>query len=219
MPADPVHYLDALCDALNGKWPDNKGIYSIVCHGHSVPAGYFSTPVVNSEEAYPACLRRALAHRYPFSVINVIVTAVGGENSISGAARFKNDVLDKRPSAVTIDYGLNDRGLPAGEVDAAWRAMVEAALAAGAKVILLTPSWDIGYFTKSPEWAELLAQAKRIRALADEYDVGLADAFAAFEKAVATDGDLNNLLSHVNHPSPAGHRLIADAIAAYFRPR
>ena len=39
------------------------------------------------------------------------VTAFGGENSESGAARFEKDVLSHNPDVVCIDYALNDRGL------------------------------------------------------------------------------------------------------------
>ena len=61
--------------------------------------------------AYPHLIHRALKERYPTAVINVIVTAIGGEASESGAARFERDVLSLKPDLVLIDYGLNDRGL------------------------------------------------------------------------------------------------------------
>lgn len=41
--------LDALLCQL---WSDNWTIY-IACHGHSVPAGYFRTPMVDPFNAYP----------------------------------------------------------------------------------------------------------------------------------------------------------------------
>jgi hypothetical protein len=56
-------------------------------------------------------LRAGLAERFPHAVINVIVTAIGGENSESGAERFDRDVLSHRPDLVTIDYALNDRAI------------------------------------------------------------------------------------------------------------
>jgi len=39
-------------------------------------------------EAYPNLVRIGLAREYPHSVINIIVTAVGGETSVPGAERF-----------------------------------------------------------------------------------------------------------------------------------
>ena len=101
-------YLADVSATLQKQWPDNR-IVNIVCHGHSVPAGYFDTPVVDAFNAYPHLLHRGLKSRFPWAVINVIVTAIGGENSEAGAERFDRDVLSLRPDVVTIDYGLNDR--------------------------------------------------------------------------------------------------------------
>jgi hypothetical protein len=52
--------------------------------------------------------------------------------------------------------------------------------------------------------------------LAQKYEVGLADSFKRFKDHVKTDSDLVSLLSHVNHPSSIGHRLIAEEIAKFF---
>lgn len=76
-PADRQIYLANLVALLNSRWPDNRTVH-IVCHGHSVPAGYFQTPVVESFNAYPHLLHVRLKERHPWSVINVIVTAIGG---------------------------------------------------------------------------------------------------------------------------------------------
>src|SRR4051794_31565195 len=52
----PKTYLAELEALLRVDWPRNRTV-NIVCHGHSVPAGYFETPEVRSLEAYPALLR------------------------------------------------------------------------------------------------------------------------------------------------------------------
>ena len=111
--ADPKAYLAHVSDLFKKEWPANRTV-NIVCHGHSVPAGYFRTPAVDSPNAYPHLLFMGLKERFPVAVINVIVTAIGGENSSGGAARFEKDVLACKPDVVTIDYGLNDRGLGLG---------------------------------------------------------------------------------------------------------
>jgi lysophospholipase L1-like esterase len=218
MIADPIHYLDPILDAMAVKWPENRMV-NIVCHGHSVPAGYFATPYVNTQDAYPAQLHRIIGGRFPFAVVNVIVTAIGGEASPSGAARFGNDVLCHKPDLVTVDYGLNDRGVGLVEAEKAWRSMIEAALNKGCKVILLTPTWDRSYFTGGEDWKRLEDHAALIRALADSYAVGLADSFAVFRERVRKNEDLVGLLSHVNHPSAKGHRLVAEALGAFFLAR
>src|SRR3954471_18679187 len=105
--ASPDNYLAEVISQLQRHWPTNRTI-TIVCHGHSVPAGYFKTPVVDTFNAYPHLLHVAIKARRPHAVTNVIVAAIGGENAESGAKRFERDVLSLRPDVVTIDYALND---------------------------------------------------------------------------------------------------------------
>ncbi|HLJ53486.1 MAG TPA: GDSL-type esterase/lipase family protein, partial [Chthonomonadaceae bacterium] len=139
--ADRATYLADIVKVCRTDWPRNRTVY-VVCHGHSVPAGYFKTPEVRTFDAYPHLLHAGLAERFPHAVINVIVTAIGGENSVSGAARFEADVLARRPDVVTIDYALNDRGLGLERARAAWLSMIAAAQAKGVRLILLTPTPD-----------------------------------------------------------------------------
>lgn len=80
--ADRSSYLSDVCKALRTHWPANRTV-NIVFHGHSVPAGYFATPMVDSMNAYPHLLHAGLKQRFPFAVLNVIVTAIGGEHSES----------------------------------------------------------------------------------------------------------------------------------------
>ena len=211
-------YLSDLCGRLAKRWPDNPTI-NIVCHGHSVPAGYACTPWVDTFHAYPHLVHKALNQRFPYAVTNVIVTAIGGETSPLGAARFERDVLCHRPDLVVIDYGLNDRSITLAEAEKAWRGMIEKALQYGTPLILMTPSWDQTYFSQDDLWHSLRAHAAQERSLAAEYGVALGDTFAAFQRYIDAGGDLQDLLSHVNHPSPLGHQLIAREITSWFTAR
>jgi acyl-CoA thioesterase-1 len=216
-PADRATYLAPLVAELEREWPKNRAV-TIVCHGHSVPAGYFKTPVVDTFNSYPHLLHRALKERFPFAVINVIVTAIGGENSVKGAARFERDVLPLRPDVVLIDYALNDRGAAHGfglaNARAAWTSMIEKAQAAGAKVILLTPTPDTRVKNDGP--ADALRQhAAQVRQLAHDFRTGLVDSIALFDAEVARGTPLAELMSHVNHPNARGHALVAAAAAEW----
>ena len=215
--ADPRAYLRDIVTLLLAQWPNNRTV-NIVCHGHSVPAGYFATPMVDTFNAYPALLHRELKHRFPYAVINVIVTAIGGEGSPKGADRFAADALCHRPDVVTIDYGLNDRRAGLAWAETAWRSMIEASLAVGAKVLLLTPTWDNSSVLDpaGDAWRDLPRHAEQIRRLAGEYQVGLADSFAAFERHVAAAGDVTDLLSWSNHPNRRGHELPARELLRWF---
>lgn len=214
--ADPLTYLGPVCEILRAQWPQNRTV-NVVCHGHSVPAGYFATPVVDSFAAYPHLLHRQLRDRFPFAVVNVIVTAIGGESSARGAERFEREVLCHRPDVLTIDYGLNDRGLGLDKAREAWMSMIRGGLAAGAKVLLLTPTPDLGQRAGAPPEPrrQLQEHAAQIRQLADDLGVGLVDSLREFELA-ARDGDLTDYLSWINHPNRAGHELVARALLRWF---
>jgi lysophospholipase L1-like esterase len=159
-----------------------------------------------------------LKERFPNAVINVIVTARGGENSEAGAERFKRDVLCHQPRVVTIDYALNDRQIGLQRAEKAWRSMIEAALSGHVKIILLTPTHDLLTLrTGDPMWAEELPRhAAQVARLAEEYQVGLADSYKAFQAYVDTGGELADLLSHVNHPNSLGHQLVATELLRWF---
>lgn len=214
--ADPRTYLASIVEALKTHWPDNKTV-NVACHGHSVPAGYFATPMVDTFNAYPHLLHRGLKQRFPFSVVNVIVTAIGGEHSEAGAGRFDDDVLTHDPNVVTIDYGLNDRRLGMERAGVAWVRMIEKAISMDTKVILLTPTPDTTLRKDGPEedGLELRAHATQIRELAEEYGVGLVDSLAAFD-AYQGNGDLSDLLSWGNHPNRAGHELVTKELLRWF---
>jgi lysophospholipase L1-like esterase len=214
--ADRTRYLlDFTYEALR-LWPANRTL-TIACHGHSVPAGYFATPLVDTFAAYPHLWHRRLKERFPSALFNVISTAVGGENAEQGAARFAGDVLRLRPDLVTIDYGLNDRGLGLDRARAAWARMIADAAGAGVKLILLTPTWDTWDGAPGARREDTLTEhAILIRDLAARANVGLADANAAFERHVTGGGAPEDLLSWPNHPNARGHALVADELMRWF---
>lgn len=213
-PPTPTEFSRPLLPLLNARWPENR-TFTIVCHGHSVPAGYFKTPEVCPFDAYPHLLHRAINRRFPHAVTNVIVTAIGGEDSVRGAARFERDVLSLRPDVLTIDYALNDRraGLKAAET--AWREMVGAATKVGIRVILLTPTWDLAVSVDNTA-DPLFQHAEQIRRLAREYRTGLADSLAGFLAAHRAGTSLETLMSQGNHPNRAGHEIALAALTPWF---
>ena len=212
--ASPVDYLSDVTKLMRTDWPKNRTV-NIVCHGHSVPAGYFQTPRVQTLDAYPHLLHQKLAERFPHAVINVIVTAIGGENSEAGARRFERDVLSLHPDVVTIDYALNDRGIGLERAKLAWTGMIQAAQNAKAKVILLTPTPDQGSKLDDPS-DPLNQHSNQVRQLAQEHHVGLVASYAEFKKEIAAGAPLASLMSQSNHPNRAGHELVSRALAIWF---
>jgi acyl-CoA thioesterase-1 len=212
--ADPRSYLADISALLQRQWPTNRTV-TLVFHGHSVPAGYAKTPIVQTFDAYPHLLHVALKKRFPYAVINCIVTAIGGENSEQGAKRFERDVLSLHPDLVAIDYSLNDRGLGVKRAEAAWRQMIEAALRRHVKIILLTPSIDLGAKLDDPS-DPLNQQAEMVRSLAREYQVGLVDSLARFKECIQKGTAAKDLMAQSNHPNRQGHALIADELEKWF---
>ena len=212
--ADSDNYLSELKTELQMEWPENRTI-NIIFHGHSVPSGYFKTPLVNTFSAYPNQFLKKLKSKYPYAVVNVIITSIGGENSIEGAKRFKKDVLIHKPDVIFIDYALNDRGVGLEKSYVAWNKMVKLAKKKGIKVILLTPSPDQRINYDSPD-NELKKHTKQIISIADESHLGLVDSYEAFEFLYTDKEELSKYMSQVNHPNQMGHELIADKIIKWF---
>ena len=211
--ADPAIYLSDIKKELNTVWPKNRTI-NLVFHGHSVPSGYGDNHEVHTLEAYPNLLLKTLKEKYPYAVINVIVTAIGGEDAIRGEARFEKDVLTHKPDVIFIDYALNDRFSGLDKVKEAWEKMIKSALSKNIKVILLTPSPDQRIDIsdlKNP----LDPYAEQIKSLAKEYKTGLADPYTPFQKIVK-EGNVKSYMKSINHPNKNGHMIIVEAIKPYF---
>lgn len=213
-PARPATYLAGMIAELEKPWPRNR-IVTVVAHGHSVPAGYFVTPKVDTFNAYPHLLHVGLKERFPHAIINVIVTAKGGEQSEQGAARFDQDVLAHRPDVILIDYGLNDRALPLDRAEKAWTSMIERAKAKGIPVILLTPTGDLAVDINN-DGDDLNQRADQIRGLAARHGVALVDSYAAFKAHVNAGHKLAELMSQRNHPNRQGHDIVAAKLLEWF---
>jgi lysophospholipase L1-like esterase len=199
---------------LEKKWPNNQEV-RIVCHGHSVPAGYFFDGKVETFNSYPHLLHVALNRTYPNAVINVITTAIGGENAVQGEKRFKRDVLALKPDVVTIDYSLNDRSLGAPAVRSAWKSMIFSAKEAGILVVLLTPTPDLNEDILDRN-APLASHATQVRELAKELDVRLVDSYQKFLDLKSKGTDLKPYMSQNNHPNRAGHLIVAAELEKVF---
>lgn len=217
MIADKKTYLLEEAKELHKLWPDNR-TFNIVCHGHSIPCGYMAENVTKPLEAYPHLLHEKISERFPHSVVNVIVTAIGGENSVSGAARFEKDVLKFEPDLITIDYGRNDMFLTEEEMRSAWEKMIQMAQKRGVKMLLITPAADSGAIYYEEEKRKLSDErmAEIIRELAEKYGTGLADAEGAFSYLFQHGHTKSEYAAGVNHPNRKGHEVIAECLVEWF---
>ena len=207
-------YLTAIKTELIKEWPKNRTI-NLVFHGHSVPSGYFVTPDVRPLQSYPLLLLKELKKRYPYAVINIILTSIGGENSEQGAKRFKKQVLNHNPDVLFIDYALNDTGIGAAASRKAWSYMIKAALKKNLKVILLTatPDQRVNLLSKETDLQKICTQVVE---LSKEYQTGLVDNYTVFQQLVSSGEKITEYMSQVNHPNEKGHQLVEDEMMKYF---
>ncbi len=202
--------LAQLSKELTRKWPKNRTV-RIVFHGHSVPAGYFKTPEVRRFDSYPTIAHQKLCQRFPHAVIDVNVTAIGGESSDRGAERFDDDVLSLKPDLVFIDYALNDRRIGLEQAKQAWLKMIQQCQQQKIPVVLLTPTPDSRTKLDDPK-TELAQHANQIRQLAKQHDLLLVDSYASFQQQVREGATVESFLSQSNHPNRRGHELVAGLI-------
>lgn len=212
---DPSDYLNELKTELKKEWPKNRTI-NLVFHGHSVPAGYFKTPIVNTFEAYPFLLLKELKALYPYAVINIINTSIGGENSISGEKRFESEVLNHKPDVLFIDYALNDMEIGLEKSYEAWNSMISKALKKNIKVILLTPSPDQRVDILEPNNI-LEKHTEQIKRLSKTNAIGLTNSYELFKNKLLQGDRISIYMSQVNHPNKKGHQLISDELIKFFK--
>ena len=212
VPAD-TSYLADVKDEMRKIWPESRTI-NLVFHGHSVPAGYWTNHEVHTLESYSHLVLKELKAKYPYAVINVIVTAIGGENSVKGETRM-DKVLAHQPDVLFIDYALNDRSAGLPKAKAAWEKMIAAARERNIKVILLTASPDqrVDILQKGND---LQVHSEQIRQMAISNEVGLVDSFSLFQDIARREGSIISYMSHVNHPNKRGHDVIASEIMKWF---
>jgi lysophospholipase L1-like esterase len=101
---------------------------------------------ITEQYQYSTDIELYLTTRFPQWNLVFINAGIGGDTATGGANRFKTHVLAEKPTAVTIDFGMNDGGY--GGFDKAkadnyvknTTAMLEAAKKAGVRVAVISPN-------------------------------------------------------------------------------
>lgn len=149
--------------------------------------------------------------------VEVINAGIGGHKSNDMLVRLQTDVLDHKPTWVSISCGVNDvwhgeKGVPLPEYKKNMTDIVDRCLDAKAKVLLLTAT-PIYEDLNSPENQKLRAYNEFLRELAKEKQLLLCDLFAAFETEYLQKLVRDNLLTTDGvHMKPRGNRLMARTI-------
>ena len=139
--------------------------------------------------------------------------------------RFQTQVLDHNPDLVIIGFGANDAyidtkkagdpsRIPLDKFRNNMRFMIETLQARGVKVLLMATN---GYRPGDQDFLHerLLEYVREAGNLAKEYNTGFVNNQATFENFEKTTGRSGRELfqDHL-HPNDAGHKLIAESLAA-----
>src|SRR5262249_21118477 len=150
----------------------------------------------------------------------------GGDTAPGGAGRFNSHVLAEKPTAVTIDFGMNDGGY--GNFESARQkrylsgteAMLKAAKTAGGGVALISPN-AVDPRTRPRFNVKVYLETQKqfyapLKELAAKYEVAFVDQYArtraVLEKVEEAQAKNVNPFPDGVHTSPSGGLLMAYVI-------
>jgi lysophospholipase L1-like esterase len=179
---------------------------------------------ITEQYQYSTDIELYLTTRFPEWNLTFINAGIGGDTATGGANRFATHVLAEKPTAVTIDFGMNDGGYGAFDKKKAdqflekTEAMLKAAKEAGVRVALISPNavevrTAPGLKTYLETQKEFYAPLKE---LAEKYKVPFVDQYAVtravMDKMAADDAKVKAFPGGGVHTGPAGGLLMAHTI-------
>lgn len=157
---------------------------------------------------------------------NVIINAgISGDRAVDLERRWDRDVLSEPPDVLSVYVGVNDMWrrydsddpTSADEFGATCHRLLTSARAAGVTRILLMEPWFLPILDGQQAWlADLDDKREALRALAVRHAATLIPLNQVMTTAAAQSG-ATAIAEDGVHPTPAGHRLIADAWLDAFR--
>ena len=181
---------------------------------------------ITQQYQYSSYIELYLTTRMPKGNLVFLNAGIGGDTANGGAGRFQNDVLNDKPTAITINFGMNDGGY--GKFDAnrnkqfvdKTRAMLEMAKKANVRVALCSPNAvDKRMMNNGAEYVETQKQFYApLKELAAEYKIPFADQYtitrAATDAMEKDDPKAAKAKPYYDgfHTSPPGGLLMAHAI-------
>ena len=174
---------------------------------------------------YQALMQKVLTRFYPDLGIEIVNAGISGHKSPDMAARLQRDVVDKKPTIVTVSCGVNDvwhgfynppRGVDLETYTRLMTQIVQQLKSnTSARIYLLTPT-VIHENLRGPENLKLEAYCQAIREIAQRENVHLVDLNAVFNLVLRSTqiGGASEFhpTSDGVHMKPAGNFLIAAAI-------
>lgn len=170
---------------------------------------------ITEQQLYTNYVESYLAARFPELKLTFFNAGAGGDTAPGAARRLQRDVLNLKPTVVTLCFGMND-GQRRTEFLAGMRELISRLKAANVRVVLLTPG--MADAVASPRMAAL-GYNEVLRVLAD-------DVLALAREENLPSADLHRLMNDVDargraadpgfcmipdggHPDPGGHLVMA----------
>ncbi|MEU1126617.1 SGNH/GDSL hydrolase family protein [Streptomyces sp. NPDC005899] len=159
----------------------------------------------------------------PDSGITFVNRGVGGDRVSDLRARWREDALDIRPDVVSVLVGVNDTWFRyrSGEVTSArsfeddYRAILTQVREGSDAQLLLVEPFLIPVTAEQWAWREDLdPKIHAVRRLAGEFDAALLAADGLLNQAARSAGAAERIAGDGVHPTPLGHRLLAEAWTA-----
>jgi lysophospholipase L1-like esterase len=181
---------------------------------------------ITEQYEYSSYIELYLTTRFPTWNLTFINAGIGGDTANGGASRFKAHVLDEQPTAVTINFGMNDGGYGKFNPGAnkvfveKTEAMLKMAKDAGVRVALVSPNAvDRRVKTNGAEYVETQKQFYApLAGLAEKYGDPFVDQYAitraATDRMEKDDPKALKAKPYGDgfHTSPPGGLLMAHAI-------
>ncbi len=181
---------------------------------------------ITAQYEYSSYIELYLTTRFPDWNLMFLNAGIGGDTAHGGANRFQSHVLDEKPTAITINFGMNDAGYGQfnKERNAVYvektAAMLDAAKKAGVRVALVSP--NAVDRRKNPSFKLYVETQKQFYAplkdIAANHGGRFADQYAmtraAVEKMEGDDPTAKTAVPYYDgfHTSPPGGLLMAHAI-------
>lgn len=166
-------------------------------------------------DGYVRMIRDYLICEAPADVPAVINKGIGGNRVTDLAERWEQDVLNERPTVLSISIGINDvwrqldsKGIDQilpGKFEQVYRALLDQSK--GIRLILMEPT-IIEEDPQSKGNELLKPYVDIVRTLADEYDAVLVPTHQAFLKCVSAGGE-HKLTTDGVHMNSIGNTLMA----------
>lgn len=199
---------------------------TIVTLGDSITKGHRTG--VSREQTFAALIEAGLRHQS--DRLRVINVGIGGERTDQALRRLDKDIIQRKPSVVTIMYGTNDSYIDVGRnqtritVDA-YRENLNTLIARLRKVgivpVLMTPPrWgDRAEPNGAGEQPNIRLEpfVEACRQVAVEKCVPLVDHYRIWSEHAEQGIDVGMWTTDQCHPNPEGHRIMTESILPVLR--